>query len=160
MLITPSGHSADINVERKIEMAEKLITVKLDVVAKSGNLLATLTFQNVSDKNVYLDKYTSCLLDQLTSRVFEIIGQDGAALEYVGIMVKRKYNRDDFIRVEPGKAVSTSVVLNKFYTFPRERQEYSVVYKVLNHSYEDIQGSFELISNKIVVPQQYLEDAK
>lgn len=132
-----------------INMEKSPVSVKLEVAPTSDNLVATLTFQNVSDRTIYLDKYTACLTDDQTMRLFEITDRNGRALKYTGVMIKRKYSKNDFVGLERGNNLKATIVLSKWYEFYDGSHEYSVTYKAFNHSFEK-EELFKMVSNTIV----------
>ncbi len=131
-------------------MDKSPVSVKLEVAPTSNDLVATLMFQNVSDRTIHLDKYSVCLTDDQTMRLFEITDQNGKALKYTGLMIKRKYNRNDFVGLEPGNSLKATVTLNKWYEFHGGSHEYSVTYKAFNHSF-DTEALFKMTSNTVKV---------
>lgn len=129
-------------------MDEHLVSVKLDVVPDAGNLVALLTFQNVSKKTVYLDKYSAGLVDEPIGRLFEITDQNGNKLRYIGISIKRKFDKNDFVALPPGESLKATVLLDKWYEFHAGSHKYLVSYEAFNHSYGE-QALFKMVSNKV-----------
>lgn len=131
-------------------MDENLVSVKLDVAPNAGNLVASLMFQNVSKKTVYLDKYSAGLVDEPIGRLFEITDQNGKKLRYTGILVKRKFDKNDFVALLPGESLKATVLLDKWYEFHTGSHKYLVSYEVFNHSYGE-QALFKMASNKVSI---------
>jgi len=131
-------------------MDKSPVSVKLEVKPTPDDLVATLMFQNVSDRTIHLDKYSVCLTEDQTMRLFEIVDQHGKALKYTGLMIKRKFNGNDFVGLEPGSSLKATVTLSKWYDFHDGSHEYSVTYKAFNHSYEK-ETLFNMTSNTVVV---------
>ncbi len=137
--------------DRRMNMnTSPAIAVTLETELRNGNLIATLVFQNISTYSVFLDKYTACLSDEPTNNFFKISDRDSALLDYSGIQVKRRFNKNDFVELKPDVSIKTSVVLNDWYQFHQGEHTYSISYNAFNHSYEK-QKIFEMTSNKIVI---------
>lgn len=131
-------------------MNEEAVTTVLEMRSTKGKLIADLTFSNNTEQVIFLDKYTICLDKELTSRVFEVADKDGNKIQYIGKMIKRKPSKDDFIKLEPEKSISTSVTLDDSYEFRKGEKEYAITYDAINHSFGD-QKMIEMTSNKVVI---------
>jgi len=136
--------------DRRISMNASPVTVKLEAEVKSGDLVATLIFQNTLTHPIFLDKHTASLTDEPTSRLFEITDIDGNLINYKGLQVKRKFNKNDFVELKSGASVKATVILNDWYKFHDGNHVYSILYTALNHSY-DKQKLFEMTSNETLV---------
>lgn len=131
-------------------MSEKLIDIKLELKSKVDGLNVTVIFTNVSMKPVFLDKNNVDLGDELKSRLFDICYNNKNRINYTGITIKRRFDKNDFIKLEPNQSIVTSVNLSKWYDFPDGEYEYTIKYDAINHSFEE-QKIFEMISNTVVV---------
>ncbi len=126
------------------------VIVKLETELRSSDLVAILVFQNISMHSVFLDEYTVCLSDEPTNRLFNISDENGILLNYNGIQIKRKFNKNDFVELKAGALLRTSVILNDWYQFQEGEYIYSISYSGFNHPYEE-QEIFEMASNETVV---------
>jgi len=136
--------------DRRMNMNTSPVTVTLETELRNGDLIAILVFQNTSMHSVFLDKYTAYLTDEPISNLFNIFDGDGVLLDYSGIQVKRKFNKNDFAELKAGASVRASVVLSDWYQFQQGEHIYSIFYNGFNHSYEE-QKIFEMTSNEVVV---------
>jgi len=139
------------NPDRRMNMnTSPAIAVTLETELRNGDLIATLVFQNTSTHSVFLDKYTTCLSNEPINNFFNISNRDGALLNYSGIQVKRRFNKNDFVELKAGASIRASVVLNDWYQFQQGEHTYSISYNAFNHSYEE-QKIFEMTSNEVVI---------
>ncbi len=136
--------------DRRMHMNTSPVAVTLDTELRNGDLIAVLVFQNTSTHSVFLDKYTAYLADEPVNNLFTISDRDGVLLDYSGIQIKRRFNKNDFVELKAGASVRTTVVLNDGYQFQQGEHTYSILYNGFNHSYEK-QKIFEMTSNKTVV---------
>jgi len=126
------------------------VAVTLETELQNGDLIAILVFQNISTHSVFLDKYTAYLADEPINNLFKIADKNGVLLDYSGIQIKRRFNKNDFVELKAGASVKASVALNDWYKFQQGEHTYSILYSGFNHSYEK-QKIFEMTSNEAVV---------
>lgn len=131
-------------------MSEKIIEIDLVIEALNDKLIANLKFKNVSMDPIYLDKHNVSLSYGLKSRLFDIYSENNNKVKYTGITIKRKFNKNDFIKLLPNESISTSVSLDDWYDFVDGTNSYTVKYDTDNHSYEN-QNMFEMTSNVVHV---------
>ena len=95
---------------------------QMQVDAKAGKVVVTLTAENGSGKPVFLPKavYED---DEIFRREFQIKDMaTGAEVDYIGPMVKRgPFTKDDFVAVKPGKKHSNSIDITRSYDFKPKR---------------------------------------
>ena len=101
---------------------------QVQVLAKAGKVVVTLTLENASGKSVFVSKavYEDA---QIFRREFAITdAATGAEVDYIGPMVKRgPFTRDDFIAVKPGKKRSHGIDITHSYDF-KPKHTYQLVY--------------------------------
>ncbi len=95
---------------------------QVQVDAKAGKVVVTLTAENGSGKPVFVPKavYED---DEIFRREFQIKDMaTGAEVDYIGPMVKRgPFTKDDFVAVKPGKKHSNSIDITRSYDFKPKR---------------------------------------
>ncbi len=95
---------------------------QVQVDAKAGKVVVTLTAENGSGKPVFVPKavYED---DEIFRREFQIKdAATGAEVDYIGPMVKRgPFTKDDFLAVKPGKKLSNSIDITRSYDFKPKR---------------------------------------
>ena len=131
-------------------MNENPIGVILNVNPTNDQFIAELQFRNKTDRPIYLDKNIIILGNGTISRLFDIHDSDNKPIKYTGITIKRRFNKNDFIKLDAGEVIETSTILNKYYDFPKESGEFTIRYEAFNPSYEN-QQMFEMTSNTIVI---------
>jgi len=127
-----------------------VIAVTLETELRNRDLIATLVFQNTSTHSIFLDSYTACLSDEPINNFFNISDRNGALLNYNGIQVKRRFNKNDFVELKAGASIRASIALNDWYQFQQGEHTYSISYNAFNHSYKE-QKIFEMTSNEVVI---------
>lgn len=132
------------------QMDEKLINVNLEIKSNNENIIAELTFSNLSSYPIFLDKNNVNLDSELLSRLFEIYDKNNSRVNFKGMTIKRKFDKNNFIKIEPNESISTTVILNKWYDFFNGENEYSIKYDAINHSFED-QKMFEMTSDTMII---------
>lgn len=131
-------------------MKDTPVLTILGIAHSNGDLIAHLELKNISDHTIFLDTHSIGLSDEPTSRMFDIRDENGNIIPYKGMLVKRKYSKDDFIEVRSGGLIKTSTILNRWYEFPKGEKKYSITYNSINHSHNQ-QDMFEMESNNVVV---------
>lgn len=128
-------------------MNNTLPEINLSIEKRENDLIAHLTFFNNSDSDLYLDKQTICFEIDLERNLFSVLEQK-KRLEYVGRMVKRDVEPEDFIVFNSGQKRETSVLLNEGYELKKGRK-YSIQYVAFNPPYLETQELMKMESNKV-----------
>lgn len=128
-------------------MNEILPEINLSVEKRQDDLIAHLTFFNNTANDLYLDQQTICFDIGLQRNVFSILEQK-KRLEYVGMMVKRDVEPEDFIVLNAGQKKETRVLLNEGYELKKGRR-YSIQYIAFNPPYLKLQELMKMESNKV-----------
>jgi hypothetical protein len=117
-------------------------------LAVDGQAVARLAFTNLSPHRVFLDRHHAGVGGTLDSSIFEIFRKGGAArLRYVGIIGRREAPAlEDFVAVEPGATLNTTIPLREFYRLPPQREDYVARYSAY-HGFPDKVGVWHLLSN-------------
>lgn len=123
--------------------------INLSIEKKQDDLIAHLTFFNNTANDLYLDQQTICSDIKLQRNLFSILEQK-KRLEYVGMMVKRVVEPEDFIVLNSGQKIETIVLLNEGYELKKGRK-YSIQYIGFNPSYLELQDLMKMESNKVEV---------
>lgn len=121
--------------------------INLSIEKRQDDLIAHLTFFNNTTNDLYLDQQTICSDIKLQRNLFSILEQK-KRLDYVGIMVKRVVEPEDFIVLNSGQKIETSVLLNECYELKKGRK-YSIQYIGFNPSYLELQELMKMESNKV-----------
>lgn len=110
-------------------------TVTVALLPKGKNLIAVLSFTNVSAREVYLDKVSACAGSKIGDDVFRVLA-DGQPVPFNGQKSKRPSDPGgrQFITLRPSETVREEVTLNASYQFPAGSHNYSVVYSA-PHNY-------------------------
>jgi hypothetical protein len=130
-------------------MNEILPEINISIEKRQDGLVAHLTFFNNTNNDLYLDQQTICSDIKLQRNLFSILEQK-KRLEYVGMMVKRVVEPEDFIVLNSGQKIETSVLLNEGYELKKGRK-YSIQYIAFNPSYLELQDLMKMESNKVEV---------
>jgi hypothetical protein len=102
----------------------------LEVAVAGGEIRATLTFINHSQKVVWLEKTEG---EQAHERSeFEIRSSDGRQVPYAGPTAKPKaHAKDDFFALEPGQTSRRELRIDDRYRFPDGEREYRATFSYL-----------------------------
>ena len=130
-------------------MSNVLPEINLSIEKTLDDLIAHLTFYNNTGCDVYLDKQTICLNAELQRNLFSILEQK-KRIEYVGMMVKRDVEPEDFIVLSSGQKRKISVLLNEGYELKKGRK-YSIQYIAFNPPYLEKQSLMKMESNKVEI---------
>lgn len=139
-----------LNVKLFIFMNERLPEISLSLEKQQNSLIAHLTFFNNTENDLYLDQQTICFDSELQRNLFSIINEQNKRLEYIGMMVKRDVEPEDFIILNSGQKKETSVVLNEGYKL-NSGKKYSIQYIAFNPPYLEMQGLIKMQSNRVEV---------
>ena len=92
-----------------------------------NELLATITFSNPDSRPLYLLRSTTLQEDEMTRNAFAITS-DARTIGYIGMLVKRAApTEQDWITIESGGSVSSTVDLRSYYDFPKNKNiSYSI----------------------------------
>lgn len=130
-------------------MKNMLPEINLSVEKKQDSLIAHLTFFNNTGNDLYLDQQTICLDSELQRNLFSILEQK-KRIEYVGMMVKRDVEPEDFIVLNSGQKRETSVLLSEGYELKKGRK-YSIQYVAFNPPYLELQELMKMQSNQVEI---------
>jgi hypothetical protein len=131
-------------------MVSSLIDVHLTVEIKYEKVIAYLIFSNKSEKRVYLNKQLIYYNGEVRNDYMEITGDSDVNPDYLGLMANCTREPDEFIILEPGEKVNSSIQLNDFYKLSKGNN-YLIQYNAFNPSYSNEQQLMEMQSNKIEI---------
>lgn len=126
------------------------IDVHLSLEIKNQGLLAHLLFSNNTPDRLYLDRYTSCLDGKFRNEVFEITDDKGKKISYTGPLVKRRIKPEDFLLLEVGEEVNSTVNLNEVYHLIKGKN-YIVQFSAFNPGLDDNAPLVDMQSNQVKV---------
>jgi hypothetical protein len=133
---------------KAMNAASETVTVGLQIDTAGKRVKATLNFVNDTAHSVFLDKINACVAGKIANNVFEL-KTDSGPISYSGILAKRRRpGPEDFVKVEAGKHLTTTVYLEEAYKFLPGTHRYKVRYSAL-HNYPDKADYFELTSNEV-----------
>lgn len=130
-------------------MEKNFVDIQLEVEVNENIMLAHLVFSNDTTDKIYLDKKTICTNGKVRRNIFKITDEDNKAVSYIGMMEKRIVVPEDFIPVNSGEKIETSIVLNEIYKVDKGHK-YTVQYSVYNPSYNKGRLN-KMESNKVEV---------
>lgn len=128
----------------------KPIDIKLILEPTPKSLIAHLHFFNATHKRFYLDKHSICFTGKFTRNIFAIIDDHYIKVPYTGETVNRLVLPEEFIWLEVGDYIKTSVAVNEGYKIKKGRR-YVVQYAVYNLAYMSEQEVMRIESNKVAV---------
>lgn len=133
-------------------MAVLLFDVHLSVEIKEDLMVAHLLFVNNTQETLYLDEMTLCSKNKIERKVFKITDQDNKEVSYRGYMQKRILEPEDFITLDVGQKIQTSVILDEVYQL-RKGKKYIIQYDAFNPGSlkEDDDVLIKMESNKVEV---------
>jgi hypothetical protein len=138
-------------MKEEIAMAAETLEVRLSVQAEGPEVTATLEFANVGQGKAPLWGPLACLNGRLDNNLFEVLC-DGVRIPFRGPLAKRQAPRpDEFLFVEPGESLVSTVRLDGFYTFPPGGGEYTAAYLAYNPDPES--GAVSLLRSNAVTFQ-------
>ena len=124
------------------------IKVELSVAKKDRKIFANLTFSNNSFEIVSLDKLRICHGNKIQNSLFKIFDEKKRMIDYDGPMVKRFITAEDFIMIDPGQKIETSVQLDNVYEL-KIGKKYTIQYSAyLNNNLKD--SGIEKIESNVV----------
>lgn len=130
----------------QVALAKSIVRIQLTLRQKGTELWTTMSFKNQSSKPVYLNKIDIGMGNRLLNKLF-IIKQGQREIPYAGVMVKRRApTADDFVLLEPGKRVQTTIRLDQAYAFLSGRHGYTIQYQHYHGSPTDQNFLLELAS--------------
>ncbi|WP_207515222.1 hypothetical protein [Longitalea luteola] len=131
-------------------MEKTFADVQLDVEVRGEIMLAHLIFTNSTSDKIYLDTKTICTSGKTRRNIFKIMSADNEKVKYTGMMEKRIVVPEDFIPLDSGDEIRTSVELNQVYKI-NKGSKYIIQYSVYHPSYLDEGPLNKLVSNSIEV---------
>ena len=131
-------------------MLEKLVDIDLSVSINENEITAHLSFSNITDKRIFLDRLTICYNDKIQNNLFKVLDYNNNRIDYKGVMVKRDVTLEDFIEVDPGKKIEVNISLNEVYKVNKGNM-YTIQYYAYNPSYGEVSGLTKLESNTVEV---------
>jgi hypothetical protein len=130
-------------------MNQILPEINLSLEKQQDNLIAHLVFLNNTENDLYLDRQTICFDSELQRNLFSIVNGN-KKLDYIGMMVKRDVEPEDFIILNSGQKKETSVVLNEGYKLSIGKK-YSIQYIAFNPPYLEVQELMKMQSNRVEI---------
>ncbi|GAB3279514.1 hypothetical protein GCM10027347_54280 [Larkinella harenae] len=122
------------------------VRIQIVIVQKTGQLWANMTFTNQSALPIYLNKLDIGMSQRLMNNLF-VVKQKGQEVSYTGVMAKRRPpTLEDFVLLEPGKSVRTTIRLDPSYAFKPGKNRYSIQYRHYHGSPKDSSVLHELVS--------------
>lgn len=113
------------------------IHIQVKTIQKARELWVKLTFSNQSKQPVYLNKLDIGMSPRLMNKLF-LVKEGGQEIAYTGVMVKRRTpTLEDFVLLEPGKSVKTSIRLDQSYAFKPGKHHYVIQYSHYHGSPND-----------------------
>ena len=103
------------------------IEVKLSVEVNDKSILAHLIFQNESGSSIYLNKQLTYFGGRVRNDYFKIVDSKGASVDYLGVMANCTRMPDEYILLEPGEIVNSTIPLETVYEF-KEGGMYNIQY--------------------------------
>ena len=115
-------------------MEKEVLDIHLSVEIKQNITIAHLRFSNNTSNKIYLDRQTICFEIELQRNLFSITNGNDNKMDYVGVMIKRDVEPEDFIVLNGGENKETSVVLNEGYELVKGKK-YNIQYIAFNPPY-------------------------
>lgn len=131
-------------------MTEKFVDIELSASVNNNTLIAELVFSNKTGKKLFLDKLTICHNNKVKNNLFKVLDKNNNRVDYTGMMLKRFITPDDFLAIEPGEEIKSSIALDEVYKVIKGNK-YTIQYYAYNPSYEDVSGLEKLESNKVEI---------
>jgi hypothetical protein len=105
------------------------VSEKVQVEARDGRVLVRVTFDNQSDRTVYVPR-TVASDKVLFGNWFEVRdSSNGDPIDYIGPTVKRApLGKDDFLPVKPHSKHRNTIDITKAYAFMQGRHTYQLSY--------------------------------
>ena len=126
------------------------VDIQLAVEINENEMLAHLVFVNNTNGMLYLDTKTICTNGQTRRNIFNITDEDSNKVKYTGIMEKRFVVPEDFVSINSGDKIETSIALNEVYKVTKG-QKYFIQYSVYHPSYKNEQEINKFESNTVEV---------
>ncbi|OQP53561.1 hypothetical protein [Niastella populi] len=124
------------------------IKVELSVAKKDRKIFANLIFSNNTSETVSIDKLRTCHGNKIQNNLFKIFDEKKRMIDYDGPMVKRFITPEDFIMIDPGQKIETSVELDEVYEL-KNGKKYTIQYSAyLNNNLTN--SSIEKIESNVV----------
>lgn len=118
---------------------------------KNDLLVARTTFENNSSGVIHLDGMTLGVNGELKRKVFSINGKSEQQALYTGPIQKRIVRPEEFVSIQVGGSITTSLVLNSAYDL-RKGNNYTIEYNAYNpQSFNEGDPLIKMISNKVTV---------
>ena len=131
-------------------MGKDLIEVQLSVEIKDGTVIAHLFFWNKSEKKVYLNKQTMYYNGVVRNSYFEIMNSENIKTAYLGIMANCIRKPEEFVELDPGGKIYSSIQLNNIYRLIKG-DNYNIQYSAFNPSFSEDQKLMQMESNKVEI---------
>ena len=129
-------------------MDKKFVEVELSVAKKNRKIFANLIIYNNSIEIISLDKLRICYGNKILNDLFKVITEKNRRIDYDGPMIKRFITAEDFINIDPGQKIETSVALDEVYKL-MNGNKYTIQYSAyLNNNLTD--SGIEKIESNIV----------
>ena len=135
-------------------MQNKTLDIRLSAEQIGDDIVAHVLFRNNGGDTIYLDAWTICTRDVFTNNVFSICdknndNKDNRVL-YIGRMVCRDVEPEDFVALKPQEEIKTRITVNKGYKIEKGKK-YTIQFCAHNPSCPGKQELMELWSNKVEI---------
>lgn len=131
-------------------MENELISVHLSVEVKNGTVLAHLTFQNKSGKDIYLNKQVMYNNGEVRNNYFKIENSEGIKTRYLGMMANCTRMPDEYLQLGSEEIVKSTISLKEAYEL-KDGESYVIQYYAYNPSYLEEQKITKMQSNKVEI---------
>jgi hypothetical protein len=131
-------------------MPDQALVVTLEVSARGREVTATLTLLNKGRTAFPLEKFNACTDGTMEKELFEVatVTAPPKQVAYVGMTAKRPPSGpNDYLHLAPGKSLSNTVRLDRYYDFPPAGGMFVARYSVYNALPEG--GLSQLVSNSV-----------
>jgi hypothetical protein len=131
-------------------MEKNLINVQLSVEVKNETVLAHLSFQNKSGKNIYLNKQVMYHGGFVRNNYFKIENSNGMKTRYLGMMANCTRMPDEYLQLGSEEIIKSTISLKEAYEL-KEGENYQIQYYAYNPSYLEEQRITKMQSNKVEI---------
>lgn len=129
-------------------MEKDLISVQLSVEIKNEKVLAHLTFQNNSGKNIYLNKQVMFYNGFVRNNYFKIENSKGVKTRYLGMMANCTRMPNEYLQLGSDEIIKSTISLKEAYEL-KDGESYMIQYYAYNPSYLEEQRITKMQSNKV-----------
>ena len=131
-------------------MVNKSIGIHLSIEITDDIIFAHLLFSNDTNEDMHLDTWAIFEGNEMRNNYFNILDEKGEEVKYVGMLLKRMFNPEDFIVFHAGEKIKASIALNDVYRFVKGNK-YSIKYSTYHPASLDEKGIMKLESNSVEI---------